>query len=76
MELNDVIEFISACVPTFSREDGKYKMFTVCTQWIDNNSIEELLEQGIKRYKRVGNISPLQEFFDLIGKNYTHNSSE
>lgn len=58
MKLEDVIEFIRECDPKFSKGmDDKYCMFTVPTQHIRADTIEELLEEGISLYKKLGNNS-------------------
>jgi hypothetical protein len=44
----DLISFIKDCCPKFEKVNGEYKMFTLTTQWISSENIEELLEHGIE----------------------------
>ena len=59
LKVEDIIEFIRECEPDFqySNNRNKYGMFTIGTQHIYADSIEELLEIGINRYKEYGNKS-------------------
>ena len=69
MTKEDIISFIENCTPNFNKQDGKYQMFTIVTQHIEADSIEELLEVGIEEYSKFGNHSPVHVMFESFENN-------
>lgn len=68
--MEDYFEFIEQCCPSFRKlDDGQIEMFSCPTQHISSNNAKELLDEGIKSYKKYGNFSPLGKFiFDEVNK--------
>lgn len=66
--LEEVIEFIAEWEPNFKCSDSrnKFGMFTVGTQHIYADSIEELLEYGVNRYKKHGNKSDFRLLIESV----------
>jgi len=61
----DLIDFIKECRPQFGKVENKYKMFTLTTQWIESEDINELLAWGIECYHKYGaNSTPLSRLAD------------
>lgn len=64
--LDDYLKFITEYIPHFNKNaNGKYEMFTVPTQWIEGNTIKELLDKGIETAKELNGKSP---WHHLVGK--------
>jgi hypothetical protein len=60
--LEDYFKFIEECRPSFRKaRDGKLEMFSCPTQHITGGSAKELLDEGVKAYKKYGNRSPLSK---------------
>lgn len=62
--IEEYIKFISEYVPHFNKLENTFKMFTIPTQWIEANSVIELLDAGIDISNRQGGKSALYCMFD------------
>jgi hypothetical protein len=64
--LEEYIKFISEFVPHFDKLENNYRMFTVPTQWMEDDSIIKLLDYGIKVSRENNGKSPWIAFMDKV----------
>ena len=66
LTVESIIKFIEQCNPNFNYSDNReqHGMFTIATQHIYADSIEELLKIGIDEFEKHGNKSPLSRLLE------------
>jgi hypothetical protein len=66
-DVDKYLEFISKHVPRFEKKnDGIMSMFSIPTQWIEANNIEELLNRGIEADEARGGKSYIRWMIDKL----------
>lgn len=66
MEKESIIKFIEKYTPTFEKSEKGYSMFTIPTQRIKDNNVENLIERGIKIAKEQNGKSSFRYLIDKI----------
>lgn len=65
-DLETYMKFIEDANPKFRKLNDGFEMFTVSTQHIKGNSIQELLDEGIYYYKKYNGKSPIRYFLEKL----------
>lgn len=67
MTSKQIFDFIEKAKPTFEQGiEKKYRMFTPSTQWIEADTIEELIIMGMEKSKKYNYSSPISYMWDKL----------